>query len=188
MKHIFETPPSCKAEEKSLSAMVFQARALFAELAQAEKLNLARAIALGKVLTELKEKAGHGNWLPTLARLAMKPRRGQQYIQLAKCAPMRISECTSITEALETLGAEEEEDSEPKPPAKHESNKEDDTQVKPVTLDQVQKAIARLKVMLTALDGGAQIYQEDASGEHITAVECLNRLFAIISHWKKEPR
>jgi DUF3102 family protein len=73
------------------------------------------AIEAGEILTEVKDKLKHGEWLPWLADYtSISERTAQRYIQVYRNAP-RVADLPSINQAVAEIAEHSEEPDEPEP-------------------------------------------------------------------------
>lgn len=111
MERIVDPPAIVKAatSEKTHAALIERIRSIEDSIVRDEKLNLERAFEQGKLLIELKDQCVNHDWLATLTKTGIPERRAQERIRLAKCLKSdarRISEFSSIREAIEAFGPE----------------------------------------------------------------------------------
>lgn len=99
---------SDRLESNSLPAVADQIRAVIAESDAASLTSIEKALQAGRLLIAAKAECRHGEWLPFLEQAGLRPRKAQQYMQIAssnlKSATVAL---LGIRGALEFLAARE---------------------------------------------------------------------------------
>jgi hypothetical protein len=108
MHHELNPPAIVLLAQPSQAELKAKAKSIRGRMGTRDRQNLEDALELGGILVSLKAQTEHGKWLPLLEELSIVPSWGQRLMKLAKCDLSRISECSTITEALEKIGGGEE--------------------------------------------------------------------------------
>lgn len=119
MKDINPPAQSCS----SVKELVATARHLAAEITKASKMNVTRAVEIGKIVNQLAAQCSHGELLKAYEEIGITRQRASEFGRAAKCPPVDISKWTSLNHLREAIMEEKPEtapvqaEEEDKPPA-----------------------------------------------------------------------
>jgi hypothetical protein len=91
-------PPAIVQPEESFSAVMRQAGAINAEIVRDDKLNIQRALQLGRMLNRARPMAAHGEWEPALEGQRISKQRASEFMRGAEAPPEVQAEWQSISD------------------------------------------------------------------------------------------